>query len=414
MDPQNYPPQPSQNGRGYDPVATPQTYGQQYAPPYGQQQAAAQQPYSAHQGQSNPYGYTAEQMQAYQQYYAQQQMSNQQPYAQPYNSYDPRQQSVTYQRQQYQYQKYGEAMIDPQYHPPKQSLSARLIVPLGVLTFVSCIALAIVGFLIYDGRPTPAKTFQAFLQTIHSTRQVKQTSTTASGETVVQFDLTDVQNPVVSTSAKQEVLGEPLEAEGFGTKQDTYIKFSKLATISGKQAPSIGKWIHIRDTGVDPRSVDSIVSTISDPTFLVFNHFIIGNFGQSDQSKLHELLRAALQYESNAVTKEKLPDGTENFVYTINQQPDQHKDYLRHAAELMQFDQAKLESRLAKLASESTTYKLHIAVDTGRPIKLVATISGIETTVNFSDFNAITMPTEPTSTLPYDTFQTELYADIAP
>jgi hypothetical protein len=361
--------------------AAPNQYVQQY-PPYT--------PQSSMQPTNNYQIPTSQQPQAAQTYNPTQQTVNS-PYQQPYQQH--------YQNSPYQQSHYPQAYSSA---PPRRA--RNIVGPLAAVASVLMIASAAVGYFLYTNRATPEKVFTVYSEAVHSVRQVKQYSQVENlGEGTILFDVSDVKNPIVSTTLNLDLstyVDLKFGIEGYGTFTDGFVKITNYESDNKITSDTLNKWAQTRKDGRVPTDYDASITGMADAYGSVFGDIVFGNFNPSDRATLAALFRETQKFDPAKVTQETL-DGKKVYVYEVTNSIDSLKQYNQKAAEIMGANAEDAADAFDTMFSGPETFKVYVQIDTGLPVKIADMNS--ETITTYSDYDNIAMPTQPTQEIDYKT-----------
>ena len=132
---------------------------------------------------------------------------------------------------------------------------------------------------------------QALSNALH-TKNFTQENASGPSRLSIKYDVSVPSNTKVQAAGNLNQGDNVTAFNGYGTFQDTYIKFTTFTT-AGKSVPpaALDKWFQVRKAGFDASNGYFAVVFQNDPHAAFFGDLIFGNFSKSDRDKLLIYLR---------------------------------------------------------------------------------------------------------------------------
>lgn len=305
-------------------------------------------------------------------------------------------------------------MKSPVYLSPQY----RKYILAGVLAGLSVVIAFSIYILAVRQSNNPEQVFNESLSLALQTRQFEQNTTqeirhdepvnygsdNSSGK--ILYEIRDPRSPKISYSVTQD----DGTMEAYGTSKNSYIRFTKLKSedleflkLAGA-AEQLNQWKLTRDNGktVDP-GLNMFVPT--DPRAELLGEYIFGNFNDSDRDKLLKFIKSnnLYEYDENLVKEEKL-NGDPVFVYDVKLDPGKVGDYSKMAAQMFGISDDDVEAIIERQKVEMlfgaqpiTHAKMYVSLKTKRLIKVAVSDDKQSIETNYSNFNNVSFPAEPSN-----------------
>ena len=290
--------------------------------------------------------------------------------------------------------------------PADKTRLKKLVIILGTVVVVVGIFSA---FLLYRaGRSTKDQAFNDALLYSLGVKQVQVTTTSETTNSVVAYDLTTPNKPVVSGLTKAQVAGSPVTLAGYGTNSDTFSSYTELPSAVLPSISSVAQnaWIQLRANNIDPVGVPSVLARAGDPHYQLVGPIIFGNFTGKTRDQLHKFLigQNIYDYHAEPVTKDKI-DGKKVIVYTLHINVGALKAANQTAAAGFGMTADQVQQAVDSLDSlQGATVKLALGASNHRPVQLQIEKNDQRATISYDKFNTASLPAQPQTKLTWANF----------
>lgn len=281
---------------------------------------------------------------------------------------------------------------------PSRKSRGKFFIPIVIVALLVIAAgvYAIMGL----AKADPTALFNSSIINALSTSSLKQTSTSNDGDVTVSYDLQNLKDIKVFSTASLDTNGILYEIEGFGNMKNTYIRYTKISG-EGVKPPDVArllnKWVSIRVDGQLPLRNGGLTTPFSDPRYLFFGQYIFGNFSAEERTMLSNFIsdNNIYEYDKTKVTNETI-DGNTVTVYDVTLNTDKLAEYNKMVADMIGLTESDINDALTDIKG-ITQAKMYINTQDKRLVKVQITQDSQTINNTYSDFNTVTLPAEPTA-----------------
>jgi hypothetical protein len=277
-----------------------------------------------------------------------------------------------------------------------------------------CLALAVmIGGVVYwlhwrSNRNNPDTVFQDALQSSLSTTQLQANTTAPTGTMQVDYDFTNLKDPLVSSQAAIQIYGAPFQIEGYGSAQNTYASYAKLPVNIPASITNVAQnsWIQLRSKGMEPPTVSAVLANLADPRYQAFGPLVFGNFPASERTRLVNFLLAQhiYAYRPARVSKTTVA-GAAVYAYPVSLNINYLKIFIQSAATIEGFDPSEVQTAVNALNTwRGSSATLYVSATSHRFVEALFQQGGQQTTVVYSAYNTASLLNEPETNLTWQYF----------
>lgn len=291
----------------------------------------------------------------------------------------------------------------------KKSKKLPIIVALIIIILAG---LGGIGYWLMSQNSNPTHVFDKALVNALSTKQVEQITSGSGGYQDLKFEVSNIRDPILSQTTKLNVFGINVTFDGYGTTQNTFIKYDSVSNggVTVTKAPILNKWLQLKASGSLISGVDSGTAQSVDPYSEFFGQYIFGNFSATQRQELVNYAEANNIYQFNAkkVTKSTL-SGQSVFVYPVKLDISKLTDYNKKVAAMVGLTSDETQTVLSGFSSGPTSATLYINIKTDELVKVTAVVSGTSE-ILYKNFNNLQLPAQPVQQMSYAEYQQQAAA----
>jgi hypothetical protein len=312
----------------------------------------------------------------------------------------------------------------PTMNPPKNVAKqtktkvpkSKKIIRMGSLVLI--ILIIVCAYLLLTKSNSPITVFNKALSNALSTKSFEQITSVNGSREDIKFNTSNVLEPVLSSNVTIDFL-VAINQSGYGTLQNTFIKYNSLKSSSGLGISSadlqnisyLKKWIIVKTNGINPSGSESVEAYI-DPDFDFFGQYIFGNFSNSQRQQLLNYIKSNNIYQFNP---KNVTTGTVNgrkvYVYQVGLNIEKLSKYNDMVASMMKLSLSNISSTISSLNSIPKSETFYIDKRSSELLQISESTNGTKSTISYQNFNDIKLPSQPKPELTWSKFQQEQEAD---
>jgi len=296
----------------------------------------------------------------------------------------------------------------PRFSGRLESLKSGENIRKAVLLVVAVLVLATAGFGWWSDRHdnTPDKVFADAIGKLLSTKSITQSVSSNTASLSVKFDMRNVKDPRVSMTIAEQDGATVAKVSGYGSLQNEYLKYTTFgdAALDGSLKSLVNKWVQIRTNGTVAADANADAKALTDPRYLMFGDFLMGNFSAADRQDLLQFIKSNHVYNYDVKhVKTVAVQGRNAYVYSLTENVPELKKLNQKAAAVMGVPLADVEPALAGI-NEGGAIELYIDEGTKEIVGYVNTVGTTVARGSYTDYDMTSLPPQPHADLTWAQF----------
>lgn len=297
----------------------------------------------------------------------------------------------------------------------RRVICRKVLVPASIVAAVALAGWGVYAAVQYSRtQASPDTIYRDALANALMTKQVQINQQSDSGRATVLLDLTSLKSPRISSNTTATIAGASFVFNTYGTAQDSFMTYTSLPT--GLSTPTVtavtNHWVKLRQAGQLPAAINMTISNPADPRYQAFGPLLFANLNVKTSQTIARFLVDHKVYGYSLAHVQKVSlNGKKALVFTGKFDA----DYSKIANQSVATSEGFSVNDVQRVVDSLTVFKgasSALYVDPGKrlPMRLVLTMtSGQTVTYDYSKFNNVKLPTQPTSSINWPQFaSTEL------